>query len=158
MTEVKWRLMLLEDNCICCFTVGVLSLWESKWFLMCLDKCFPNWCFQQNDYHTEVCTTCSCTYQKHLKWLFLPSLTFVLINMAINVKQTFVCEKYAWLIMFLFVGCFEDHTCSLISEFNFVSMCYDLLMLYILDYDFQFITLKTAVYSRVLWTAYSQYY
>jgi len=69
---------------------------------------------------------------------FLPSLTFVLINMAINVKKTFVFEKYSWQKMFLFVGCFEDDTCSLISEFNFVSMCYDLLMLYILDCDFQY--------------------
>lgn len=49
VTEVKWGLILLEDNCICCFTVTVLSLWESKWFLMCLGKCFPNWCFQQKE-------------------------------------------------------------------------------------------------------------
>ena len=75
---------------------------------------------------------------------------FVLINMAINVKQTFVCEKYSWQKTFLFVGCFEDDTCSLISEFNFFSMYYDLLILHILDCDFQFITLKTAMYSRVL--------
>jgi len=70
--------------------------------------------------------------------------------MVIKVKQTFVCEKYSWQKMFLFVSCFEDDTCSFISEFNFVSMCYDLLILHILNCDFQFITLQTAVYSRVL--------
>jgi len=102
MTEVKWGLILLEDNCVCCFTVGVLSLWESKWFLMCLDKWFPNWCFQQKEKGPATLSYRSVHHlfmhiPKTLKaTFFLPSLTFVLINMAINVKQTFVCEKYSW--------------------------------------------------------------
>jgi hypothetical protein len=59
--------------------------------------------------------------------------------------------------MFIFVGCLEDDTCLFICEFNFVNICYDLLMLHILDSDFRYITLQTAVHSKVLWTTYSQY-
>jgi hypothetical protein len=64
ITEVKWGLILLEDSSICCFTVGVLTLWESR----------------------SVCHFFMHIPKNITLHLFLPSLTFVMINVVINVK------------------------------------------------------------------------